>query len=1676
MADEDVNLSLGFDTSDVVAGGDVYVQTASRIQDAAVKTAAVNKQSVEQMSRDQLLALRAQEQQQRQSDAQLDVIRKVRMAADAEAQEESIRRAALASGQLAKEYIQGLQTQFKLADAQIKAAVASGLMNPAQAKEAARQNALAYNAELSSAIGESGGLFQSVGAENQAATLAAAASSMKSVTVASEAAGLGLGRLRYSFVSLAASASGIPPIVGRVVASFGSMALGLAPLLALLGAIIAMAEAWKYVEQPQKDAKDAIDKYNESAKDAYNDTVALTVALGRLSQIKLGEPTAELSALHTEVKKLTDDLSGEHGLHTLMSELQMMGRDMFGGSTQSAMLFEAQVGHLNDLYKTGHISIQQYTQDLIDLAKRNPDMQDLAAKFLNQAGALQGVIDKVNALKAVYDQTNAQQKESITLYGDPALATVGQKLYDVGQQLRAVGAGGQVALKSVQDTQKTLSEAATAWAKYVEEPENATRTFKGITLAHFTYNDAVKQGIPEVAQFTQAQANLAAAEVKLAAGIKASNEAKAEAKRIAEETKTRTVTVDATAADRDAALEDQQKLTDAVQKGNDAFARADAQMKIDAEVRKAVEQVTKELTDTKTGELLVSAQELEARVSNAEATIRETEATKALNNEIKANNATAQAIQGQLALASAYDSGAMAVKDEAIELKYLQDLQKANSMTDDGQRQRAEDLAAQARDAAYTLEHAKANAKMRDDDAKAALKSQDELLKKQTDGYKQYTREVGQLFTSFFESILDGGTNSFGKLVDNIRNLFVKMMAQLAAMKLGQFVVENALTPTIAGISSSVYSPEMIAKAGGGTPQSGALAGALGYGGVALGAGLVGFGVGGQAGSYGGAALGGALSGAATGAAIGSIVPVVGTAVGAVVGAVAGLVGGLFGQADKIKKARDQFNQDQAKFIDSLTKSPNQTIAAFQQIEDAFKTLRDEASKAKTSVSVQAIQAKNAAEAQIKSDFTDSLTQQLNTLNGAQGTYLNDVAAIEKAYTDNVATVQALGLGEDQLTQAEQLRTQQLAQLKAATDAANKADSDNLTLRQLQAKGDVAGTRALQEQMEVDAAAAAGKSALYIAELKETQAIEDQAAATQAATDAALAAAAAAEKAQQTYEALTVRYLSALGLTQQASDAAFAAQQRQELAAAKSDSSSTPQSIAEVQVVQLLERGLYSAEQAAAKQLTVAQAQLTANQSQLQVAQSQLTALTNAKNSVTGYAASLGLSSNTILSPKEQEDLARQQLNATFAKAMAGDTTAAGNFQNQADTLLGISRNNNASDPAYAADFQNVQSMANQLASFYTDQTSLQQQMVDALQKQIDLLTAEIAALQDGNNIARSAKDATIKELQDIADASAHAGSATLDQYRQLIASVTGAGAAVVAAEYQTLQANATAVQTATQNEINAINNGASLQQVAQLEQIRQIELAKAAYDTASANQIAALAQQLGWDSPVVKKLIDAQTQYDIDAQNQINAINGTTSAVNGLGGLIGKAPGGIPVDTPPGTGPIHTTPGTQPVGGTQQVTTTFFSVSDPYLGYSITLPTGTTTYTDILGDQWTAPNTWVAANGDNRLVPGLATGGIFSAGDFHLVGEEGPELAQFGSGGQLFNAAETAQILNGSSAGGSYTELVDGIHAAVKILQGIQADARKTGTATDTRLARLEKSFATVAVQGLFNDRNSGA
>jgi hypothetical protein len=222
---------------------------------------------------------------------------------------------------------------------------------------------------------------------------------------------------------------------------------------------------------------------------------------------------------------------------------------------------------------------------------------------------------------------------------------------------------------------------------------------------------------------------------------------------------------------------------------------------------------------------------------------------------------------------------------------------------------------------------------------------------------------ISNIFTTFFENVFTKGIRTFADLVGSIKDMFVKMAADLlshqlmqkllsfvagdkgpdvgtkqisaAAIMLNAASIQAAAANTMATAAGVAHVTTMSGNA---IPQLSGAAKAAGFAGI----GIAGFGVGYTAGSSIGGVAGvatGTLGGAAAGAAMGSIIPGIGTAVGAVIGGVTGFVGSVLGAGKAAREAQKQF-EAMKRQLDASLVSVKAQVGVMSQLDASLAETR----------------------------------------------------------------------------------------------------------------------------------------------------------------------------------------------------------------------------------------------------------------------------------------------------------------------------------------------------------------------------------------------------------------------------------------------------------------------------------------------------------------------------------------------------------------------------------------------------------------------------------------------------------------------------------------------------------------------------------------------------------------
>jgi hypothetical protein len=959
-------------------------------------------------------------------------------------------------------------------------------------------------------------------------------------------------------------------------------------------------------------------------------------------------------------------------------------------------------------------------------------------------------------------------------------------------------------------------------------------------------------------------------------------------------------------------------------------------------------------------------------------------------------------------------------------------------------------------------------------DNKATTDRQTTDAAKKIEQEKKYSDDVEKIWRNGIEKITTHGFKNFHNFFEDVLHLFSELMDKMTAR----------------------------AKELGKLGASGFQFDALKYGSAALAGGLTGYQIGQQSGNTTTGVLGGAAAGAATGAAFGPW--------GAAIGGLAGAAGGLLGAA----KAQHEAAEAQKKAAEAAKLSLlqfNVTAGTGTALELNQAQLKAQAQALFDAIDAALPGLKNQIErekemAQVRKDETLIALQLIAADKAARETFVADlgvrnlVAAgmiqAADAARQAIASEKELAdarkqFGEQSAEYQSLVATQAAEAAKRAADAADvlKRSFEDLAVRALAASG--ANDRAVQDmqfqlaqERELADLRKSGASDDIIARTQEILALE------QKRRDDDFAA--LNQNARADYQ---VRGLRASGNAGAADDLAFALAQQRELETAIKQGLDAG-TIAALKATQAAEATQFEL----AKQTKIMQDQLTAAQSQLQAAQQSLTAVKQLHDSLATFGLSLRTGALSPLSPADQLAAARSQLATIFNAARGGDQVAAGKFEGAANTFLQSSRGYNASGAGYTQDFGSVQSMTDALSGQFGAQASLQQQMVDALQKQIDLLTKELDATKTGNASLISA----ITASRDGALAPADALLTALDALK---ASSSADAQAIIAAQSSSLLENRNAVATAANGEIAAITAGKTATEIASLAQIAQLEQVRLAGNVNAIQQIQSLSQMTGVQLQQVQSVEAFRTQANQAGQAQIAAVKAGSDAqtIYQLGQIASIER--QRTDYNAGVERQITLAG-QAYGLNSQQVITLQQTRDATNAGFISQINAVGQTTAAVGRTTAAANAtddsvqfWIrdlegitgtiGLNVSNHLaniegslnygitfaeldrirlnlvsqnqhgnIAAYALGGDFDGG-LRLVGERGPELEVTGPS-RIFNAAQTRDMLNGGGSERVVEVLTALVTAQQNTIAVLQAGFRGTVASTDAVAAKVDDNTTT--------------
>lgn len=1525
--------------------------------------------------------------------------------------------------------------------------------------------------------------------EARTASLIANRAATEAASTSTGVHGLQLGRLNMELGTFIGRLTGANTATTRLGAMLGGNLVGYGQMIAVLVAIAGLLWVWDKFTNDTKEATKALQEFQKS--DAAR--LATSTSLGTLNNNMTGSGMRGIGA---DIPALTEDAKKASEAARILRNDLLSIADAGGTGTAGGAFAGGPSKALRDLAAdlvNGKVDATAFNEALSGLPKNTLWEQD-AQKVAKWGAELITINEQLSKVNATVEQATTIQRFYTQEIGATNVKE-GELLEKIQQReavLKAFQTGGVLAGKEAENNASAFDAAKTMYEDYAKSGKDAT-------LATLAFQDALKRHNPVAEAFYNEQRKLldvntqiANAQKQATAGTSDDNRFTAMADQIER------FAAEAQAFGKDASIDNRVRGMDdsldhfittmqqqvatgklsqssfdqqaaAVEDLRQRLNSAGVEMKsaFDEQTTKKIDEqyvATKQLFDSLvdgTGSYheLTAAKQAQMEIDRLakqlghdlsdeqQQQIRDTYAYNAAITDAKTAQTLEQravAIQNEI---DAIKSGASTRATYAADLLYQNQLVEAAAMAAGPAHDRFVQEAIDLHNKSVALDLLKKSIT----DAATAETKAAEISKQVRDEVSRLSSSIEKDLLGAVQRFANGGITSWSSFFKEAESLSIRMIEQLDSTihKMSSSwadAFDAGDTALAASIDKQLRQYEKFRE-----DVSRVAAGVSGA--------MAGYTIGQQSGSTVGGIVGGAASGAVSGFAIAG-------PWGAAIGGLAGAAGGLLGAADAQQKAAQALHDAAAALqinvatFEAQGRSPaEQSLASLNAQQAAlYKQAADVqhagGSFADYRSAIDRIDAAYARDVEaMRTNFFDDITAQLNALDGPSGNFLNQLAALSKAYDANVASAHALGASTEQLTQIDELYQRQVKQLADAQAEATSQITESLDAREAYAKGLTAEgdatTRRAAEEKELFDDEQAGYTAEQLARVAYIQGLEDQ---KKAEDDAR----AALERYTVSVASLTAQFLSLTGQTDAAAMATLLEQQRVATNALVTANAPADE-MALNGLVQLFQRGQLVAQQQIAAQTAVLNAQLKTQQTALQTAQTTLQTLQQAASSLATFRDSLATGSLSPLSPGDQLAASKAQLDKLYAAAQGGDATAAGQFSGAANTYLQLARGYYASTTGYADAFSTVQQMSDTLATQFATQATLQQQMVDSLQAQVNLLTAELAQLQDANTIAQMTRDAVITELQKSRDATLTPNAALIDQMNALRDTLSGVGRDIVSSERDILVGDRNNVMKATQDEINAINAGASAQQLATLDAVRLLDLQKTSMDDGFANQIAAMGKAFGFDSPQVMEIVRLQQIYDAGVQAQIDAINGVTAAI---GVLKPGDPSTMPIDRPQPGGPIPRmptsplTPPRDPFSGG--------SLYDPYTGGTFTLPVGQTAITDILGNMFDGTN-WRAAGT-------FANGGDF-AGGMRWVGERGPELEMTGAS-RITSSNDLSKMF--SMAVGAGQESRDELRAQTRELKvhtsELQAVVRQAGdgysklvagvTRMEGRLSKVESEL----------------
>lgn len=430
------------------------------------------------------------------SKAQQDVARMAREVADAQriqtqaadAGASAQRAAALTARDAAVAYVETLKRSFAEEQARIREGIARGFLTTAEARQAGRDAAAAYNQGVISAIDKASaaGAFKTgaLPSVSGTAVYTELAGSLKTVEAQAVRTGVNVNTLRAGFTSLLSSALQTAPGVAQLGSTIGALAIGTATTVGVLAGVAAISLGWKVLTQDARDAKEQQEKlttalgqwYDKQRQGATGEFEAQIAAEIRL----LGQLRTALE--NTANRKLTSDIP--EFLRDLFKSFAIVSFDPRDAAAKFESLWNQYVARQKAAIAKGGAEVKaaarQAYEDLITAS------YDLATKQGSNLSTLIGA--RANTPQQSQDASALYQKESAALkalqHDYAGLTDARAKAFNLDLQTRALAT-----LKGIEDA------AHTARIAQLKETENQIAVLVAATNA---YTEANKKALESI--------------------------------------------------------------------------------------------------------------------------------------------------------------------------------------------------------------------------------------------------------------------------------------------------------------------------------------------------------------------------------------------------------------------------------------------------------------------------------------------------------------------------------------------------------------------------------------------------------------------------------------------------------------------------------------------------------------------------------------------------------------------------------------------------------------------------------------------------------------------------------------------------------------------------------------------------------------------------------------------------------------------------------------------------------------------------------------------------------------------------------------------------------------------------------------------------------------------------